>query len=136
MTTSNLSDGIIGGQPPDGFQVDIRAHGFELTDALRQYAYEHVAAKLTKYARSVQAVIIRFEDVNGSKGGEDKCCRVETLLRGLNPVVIEEVDVDLRAAMDRAADRTEKAVGRELERRRVTPRQRGRKVVRYQKLTH
>ena len=136
MTTSNLSETVVGGQPPEGFQLDIRAHGFELTDAIRQYAREHVAAKLAKHARSVQAVIIRFDDVNGSKGGQDKCCRVETLLRGLNPIVIEEVDVDLRAAMDRAADRTEKTVGRELERRRVTPRHRGRKLVRAQKVIH
>ena len=110
MNARNLRSNIIGGEPPGGFQLDVRAQGFELTDALRQYAIDHVAARLAKHARSIQAVIMRFDDVNGVKGGEDKRCRIEVLLRRRNPIVTEEIAQDLRAAMDRAADRSELAV--------------------------
>src|SRR4051812_30396948 len=118
MDASRVNPDVVGGEPPAGFQLDVRAHGFSLTDALRQYATEHVAAKLAKHARAIQLVVIRFEDVNGSKGGVDKCCRIEVLVSGSPPVVVEEVEGDLRAAMDRASDRIQKAVGRELSRRR------------------
>jgi putative sigma-54 modulation protein len=136
MNASNVGPDIIGGEPPYGFQLEVRAHGFPLTDAIRQYAVDHVAAKLAKHARAIQAVIIRCEDVNGPKGGPDKCCRIEALLRRANPVVTEEIDTDLRAAMDRAADRCEVAVARLVERRRALPRQRGHKQVRNGKTIH
>jgi putative sigma-54 modulation protein len=136
MDARSLDPEIVGGQPPVGFQLDIRAHGFALTDALRQYATDHIAAKLAKHARAIESVVIRFEDINGSKGGVDKCCRIEVLISGTHPLVVEEVEDDLRAAMDRAADRIQTVVGRELTRRRATPRQRGRKMVRDRKTSH
>ena len=125
---------VIGGQPPTGFQLDLRTRGFDLTPALRQYATEHVAGKLAKHPRQIQAVIIRLEDTNGSKGGVDKCCRVEVLLPGENPVVVEEISDDLRSAMDLAADRIDKVVTRHLTQKRDLPRQRGHKLARSRKV--
>ena len=125
---------VVGGEPPTGFQLDVRAHGFGMTDAIRAYATEHIAGKLAKHARDIQTVVVRFEDVNGSKGGTDKVCEVEVLLRRANPIVVTELDEDLRAAMDRAADRVEEAVTRALGRRRDTSRQRGHKLVRARKM--
>ena len=124
---------VVGGEPPTGFQLDVRAHGFGLTDALQAYATEHIAGKLAKHARDIQTVVVRFDDVNGSKGGTDKVCEVEVLLPGGNPIIVSELDYDLRAAMDRAADRVEEAVTRALGRRRDTSRQRGHKLVRARK---
>ncbi len=130
VSTDNV--GSVGGAlgAPEAFQLDIRAHGFSLTPALRAYAVEHVVAKLAKHARQIQAVVIRFDDVNGTKGGVDKRCAVEVLVRGAPTVVVDEIDADLRAAMDRAGDRALEALTRELARRRTTRRQRGRKLVR------
>ena len=136
MSSDSTRQDVIGVEPPAGFQLDVRAHGFSLTDALYQYAREHIAAKLARHARSIQAVIIRFDDINGTKGGVDKRCRIEVLIRGRKPIVTQELDQDLRAAMDRAADRSEVAVTRAIERRRTTPRQRGRKIVRNRKTLH
>ena len=121
-------------EPQRGFQLDVRGHALPLTDALKRYATDHVAAKLAKHARSIQSVVIRFSDVNGTKGGEDKRCEVEVYLRRVpSPVVVASTDHDLRAAMDAAADRAQKRVGRTLDRRRTTPRQRGHKLVRARK---
>lgn len=129
----NVGSEVVGGEPPAGFQLDIRAHGFGLTEALRQYATEHVARKLAKHSRAIQSVVVRFDDINGSKGGADKRCEVEVFLRRGQPVVVTEADGDLRAAMDRAADRVDLAVTRSLERRRATRRERGHKLVRDRK---
>jgi len=112
---------------PHGFPVEIRSPAFSLTPALRAYALEHLAAKLVKHDRRITGVVVRFEDRNGPKGGVDKVCRVEVLLAHLGPVVVEEVDDDLRAAIDIAADRVEKATLRALERP-LTQRKRTRRL--------
>jgi putative sigma-54 modulation protein len=130
-----MDPSVVGGEPPQGFQLDVRSHALPLTDALRQYATDHVAAKLAKHAAAIQSVVIRVSDVNGTKGGEDKRCDVEVHLRRVpSPVIVGVIDQDLRAAMDGAADRVQKTVGRTLERKRATPRQRGHKLVRAGKL--
>jgi ribosome-associated translation inhibitor RaiA len=118
----------------DSFSVEIRSPDFPLTDAIRQYAMQHLATKLGKHAHRIGAVVMRFEDANGTKGGEDKVCRVEVLLPRDEPLVVEEINHDLRAAIDLAADRIVLAVERDLDRRRSLPRQRGRKLVRHRKL--
>ena len=74
MDPRHIEPGVVGGEPPKGFELDIRGHGFVVTEGLRQYAHDHVAAKLVKHARAIQAVVIRFEDFNGPKRGEDKSC--------------------------------------------------------------
>ena len=124
---------VVGGEPPEGFHLDVRAHGFAMTDAIRTYATDHVAGRLVKHARAIQTMMVRFDDVNGSKGGADKICEVEVTLRRRNPIVVRERDDDLRAAMSRAADRVEQAVARAVARRRDTSRQRGHKLVRARK---
>jgi ribosomal subunit interface protein len=135
MASRHIEAGVIGSEPPEGFQVDIRGHALALTEALRIYATDHIAAKLAKHARALQFVVIRFSDVNGTKGGEDKRCEVEMYVRReRSPIVVADTDHDLRAAMNRAADRAQKALDRVLERRRTTPRQRGGKLVRAGKL--
>jgi ribosomal subunit interface protein len=122
------------GAPSENFQLDIRAHGFDLTPALRQYATEHVVAKLAKHGERIQAVVIRLDDANGTKGGEDMVCRVEVIVPGEPPLVVEEVRSDMRAAMDLASDRMEKVLSRKLERRSDKPRHDGRKIVHSHKL--
>lgn len=128
MTARNTEPDIVAGEPPAGFNLDVRAHGLSLTDALKEYASAHLAAKLTKHARQVQSVVIRLLDVNGTKGGEDKTCEVEVHVRAREPVVVSATDHDLHAAIDAAADRVQNALGRELERARALPRRRGHKA--------
>jgi putative sigma-54 modulation protein len=123
-----------GEERPLGFEVEMRSPHFDLTPAIRAYTLEHLTSKLAKHARHIQSVIVRFEDANGSRGGVDKVCRVEVLVPHEPPLVVEEVESDLRAAVDLVADRIGKMIEREVERQRKTPRQRGRKLVRASKL--
>jgi ribosome-associated translation inhibitor RaiA len=135
MASQIVESGVVGGEPPRGFRLEVRGHALPLTDGIRRYATDHVALKLAKHARAIQTVVIRVADVNGAKGGEDKQCEVEVVLRRVpSPLVVTATDHDLHAAMDGAADRAQKAVGRALERKRATPRLRGHKLVRARKL--
>jgi len=136
MSAHNVAPGIVGGEPPHGFALEVRALGFDLTPALYQHAVDHVAAKVAKYARVISAVIVRLRDVNGPKGGPDKRCTVEILIAGANPIIVEETEQDAYAAMDLAGERLGKLVGRVLDQRRSRRRQRGHKMVRNRKLLH
>jgi len=124
------------GRHAPGLDVEIRSPDFDLTSVLRQYAMEHLAAKLVKHARRIQAVVVRLEDRPGVRDGLDMVCRVEVLIPGQEPLIVEEIDPDLRAAIDIAADRIEEVVQRDLERIRSERRNAGRKIVRYRKLLH
>lgn len=124
------------GEQKLGLAVEIRSPDFSLTSLLRQYAMEHLAGKLLKHARRIQSVIVRFEDRKGVRDGLEMVCRVEVLIPGQPPLVVEEIEPDLRAAIDLAADRIEEVVQRDLERLRSERRNAGRKIVRHRKLLH
>ena len=61
---------------------------------------------------------MRLSDINGPRGGADKCCHIQVVLPHLPDVVIEDIEMDLYAAIDRAADRAGRTVGRRLTRQR------------------
>jgi ribosomal subunit interface protein len=141
MASSNKAPDAPRGREGDGEQalglaVEIRSPDFDLTSVLRQYALDHLAAKLLKHARRIQSIVVRFEDRRAARDGLDMVCRVEVLIPGQPPLVVEEIESDLRAAIDLAADRIEELVQRDIERPRSERRNAGRKIVRYRKLLH
>jgi ribosome-associated translation inhibitor RaiA len=69
----------------------------------------------------VRKVNVRLFDINGPRGGKDKRCRIQVPIPGTQNVVIEDTETDLYVAIDRAAERTERAVVRRLERLREHP---------------
>ncbi|HZS66905.1 MAG TPA: HPF/RaiA family ribosome-associated protein [Burkholderiales bacterium] len=95
----------------------IRADSVRVDDADRDYLRRKLGAKLGKFARAVERVSVRIRDVNGPRGGIDKRCAIKVVLTGLPSVVVEEQQASLRAAMDGAIGRTERAVRRSMKRR-------------------
>jgi ribosomal subunit interface protein len=97
-------------------QVDIRARGFELTEGLRQHTERRLDFALGWADYDIRKVAVRLFDINGPRGGEDKCCRIQVTLPNAQDVVIEDTEADLYLAIDRAAERVENSVARRLER--------------------
>ncbi len=95
----------------------IRADGPRVNAEDRAYLRRKLGMKLGKFARAVERVSVRIRDVNGPRGGVDKACRIKVVLTGLPSVVVDERRPSLQAAMDRALQRTERAVRRSMERR-------------------
>ena len=93
-------------------QVDIRARGFELTEGLRQHTERRLDFALGWADYDIRKVAVRLFDINGPRGGEDKCCRIQVTL----PNAQEDTEADLYLAIDRAAERVENSVARRLER--------------------
>ena len=99
-------------------RIRVRSRGFELTNALRAHAERRLLFALGRFGIRLQSVMLGMDDVNGPRGGADKRCQIVARLAPWGDVRVEELDGDLYAAIDRAADRVARAVVREMERRR------------------
>ena len=97
-------------------RIDIQAIGFDLTEGLREHTERRLQFALNWASHDVRTVTVRLFDINGPRGGNDKRCRIQIPLAGLQDVVIEDTETDLYVAIDRATERTERTVTRRLER--------------------
>ncbi len=97
-------------------RINIQALGFDLTDALREHTQRRLRFALSWASQDVRKLTVRLSDVNGPRGGSDKRCRIRIPLPGTRGLVIEDTEADLYIAIDRAAERAERAVARRLER--------------------
>jgi ribosome-associated translation inhibitor RaiA len=96
-------------------QIAIQARGFPLTDALKNHTHTRLGFTLSHAADRIRRVGIRLSDLNGPRGGVDKRCLIEVRLDGLPTVVIEDIQTDMYAAIDRAVGRAARTIMRRLE---------------------
>lgn len=100
-------------------RLGILARGIALTDSIRLYAQRRLKTALGRYPQTLESVQVRLADVNGPRGGIDKHCVIEVRGPALTPIIVRERDADLYVAIDRAAERVDRAVGRRLSRNRT-----------------
>ena len=98
--------------------VDIQSLGFPITAALSDHARRRLRFGLTRHSDRIQRVIVRLGDENGPRGGADKFCRIQVYLVDAPVAIIKDIDPDLYAAIDRAADRAGRLVVKHLDRSR------------------
>lgn len=94
----------------------VRTIGLEASPALTAYVQRRVDAAVGRLTIARDAIVVRLSDDNGPRGGVDKRCRI--VVRGATPLVVEAVDEDAFAAVDRACDRLASVAVREEGRRR------------------
>jgi hypothetical protein len=99
----------------------IRALGVHLNQNTRTAIRRKLDSKFGKFARSVERLSVRLEDVNGPRGGVDHVCRIKVVLRNLPSVVYEKQDTSLNTAIGGALAGAERAVRRTLQRIRSKP---------------
>ena len=99
-------------------QIDIQARDFALTQALNNHIRRRLDFALSSRYDQVQRIDIRLSDINGPRGGSDKCCKVHVVLPQLIDVIIEDTETDMYAAINRAIDRAGRTVTRRLARER------------------
>lgn len=97
-------------------ETHIAGREFTLTGAIRVHVHRRLGFALGRFSDRIQVVRVMLGDENGPKGGLDKTCRIRVNLRGQNEIVVEQVDSDVYAAIDRAADRVGRTVARQLDR--------------------
>ena len=104
-------------------QINIQARDFSLTDALRSHAERRLRFALGSCDDHIQRIAMRLSDINGPRGGADKRCHIQVVLKGLPDVVIEDIEADLYIAIDRATDRAGRTVVRKIDRQQTLLRQ-------------
>lgn len=98
--------------------IRIHARGFYLTEGLQMHAIRRIRFALEWARHDVRIVDVRLSDLNGPRGGIDKVCQIRIPLAGQPLIVVEDVDADLYAAIDRAAGRCERTLARRMGRHR------------------
>ena len=100
-------------------QVQIRRHGIEASEELNQQVLRRIRFALGRFSTNIRSIGVHLTDTNGPRGGTDKECRILVNTRSGDPVVIQELNVDIHAAVALAAERAGRAVARQLSLRRV-----------------
>lgn len=98
--------------------IQIRAIGIPATEAISAHIERRLAFALSRFSTQLDRVLVRFSDLNGPKGGNDKVCQVDLEVRGLGPASVEARDADLYAAVDLAAAKAGRRVAHLLDRQR------------------
>jgi ribosomal subunit interface protein len=117
-------DSVVNHKGENVMRINIQARGFELTEGLRQHTERRLQFAIDWASDEVRTVKVRFSDINGPRGGHDKCCTILIPIAGQRDVVIKDIEADLYVAIDRAADRVERTLSRKLERVREVQHQR------------
>lgn len=99
-------------------QYEIRTQGFDLTDGLRAHIQRRWQFALDWARHETGRALLRLSDINGPRGGNDKCCQIRIGLRRMRDVVVVDTAADLYVAIDRAIDRAARTLQRRLSRQR------------------
>lgn len=95
-------------------QIDFQGLGFPLTAALGEHNERRTRFAITRCIDQISRVVVRLDDTNGPRGGEDKFCNSHVVLKHASPALIEYAGADLYAVIDRAAERAGRNVGRRI----------------------
>lgn len=97
-------------------RIDIRAMGVMLTGSLRAYIERRLQFALGWASHGVHKIIVHLSDINGPRGGKYKYCLIQIPFPRAPDVLIENMESDLHVAIDRAAQRAERALARQRDR--------------------
>lgn len=96
--------------------VEIHAHGVELPAAMTEHIQRKLGARVGAFALQIERISVRFDDLNGPRGGVDCECRIQVALAGRPAVVVAEKARGPREAFDAASQAMRRAVKRDLDR--------------------
>jgi putative sigma-54 modulation protein len=99
-------------------RLDIRIQKVDLPKEINRYIERRLRFCLGRFETLILRATVRIFDINGPRGGADKRCRVTLSLIPFDTIVVQEVNADLFAAIDRAAERAGQALARKLHRAR------------------
>jgi len=95
-------------------QIDIHVQNFSLSRALRDYVERRMSFTLACCESHIKRIVVRLSDINGPRGGVDKCCQLQAVLVNLPDVVVKDIEADMYVAIDRATSRAGRTVMRKI----------------------
>jgi ribosomal subunit interface protein len=98
-------------------RLDIHGQHLEMTDAVRAHTARRLQHALGRFEPHIQEVTVDLANAHGPHGEADKHCRMAVAIPTSRQVIVEVIDSDLCAAIDRATAHLERSVPQELARR-------------------
>lgn len=106
-------------------EIRIQSRHLAPHSGLTEFAERRIRLGLGRFAPRIRQVRVHLEDLNAMRGGIDKRCVLEAILRPHGVVVVEVVDAELESALGRAVDRMARRVCDRVRRRRELRRHNG-----------
>jgi hypothetical protein len=94
----------------------IHVAGSHLDAPEKQRIRDRLGRKLARFGGDITRATVRFEDINGPRGGVDTICKIKLSVSGLAHIVAEARDVDARRALQRASTAAHTALARAMDR--------------------
>lgn len=98
--------------------IDIQSRDFPLTQAIRTHIERRLGFVLSTRQEQINRVFVRLYDVNGPKGGRDKCCLIQISLPRSSDVIVQDTESSMYDAINRATDRISRTISRRLTKQR------------------
>lgn len=109
-----------GGENPSNWghdmQLEIRGRDIYVSHALRAHIERRLRFALNCFASRISKVRVKLEDLNGPRGGIDKCCQLAISLAPSSRIVMEDRASSVYTAIDRVAAKAGCYIGRRLKR--------------------
>ena len=102
-------------------RIDLHCDGVESAPGLREYVARRMKFAVGRFRDHIQWARVKVAAVNGPEGGADKRCVVQLRLRNLPDVVFAITQLDVRAAVDEAADRVARVLAQRVRRHQRGP---------------
>ncbi len=100
-------------------RLEVRARTGDLDHNLKEQVERRLRFALARFSDRVSRVTACLADQNGPRGGVDQHCRITASLFPRGKIMAEATDVDMPAAVSRAADRIARRVRDALDRKRT-----------------
>lgn len=90
----------------------IIAKGIKASETLKNHIAQRLDAMLAHAQDRIADITIRLTDLNSSRSGKNKRCLIRVKLPGASPIVVTGLAADITSAVDMAASRVAKVIGR------------------------
>jgi len=99
-------------------KVTVSSQTVPIDDRLREEVRGQVYFALSRYSPRIEQVTVRIGGVGGTLEARRQLCRLSVRIKGLGSFLVESVEEDLAAAVERAAERAARRLERILEEQR------------------
>jgi len=96
----------------------IASDNFSLSASLKNHIERRLRFALSLGEQHISRINVRLSDINGPRGGVDKCCQLQVVVKGMSDVIVKDIEADMYAAIDRAANRAGRTIIRRISKRR------------------
>ncbi len=97
-------------------RIDLYCDEVEAAPGLREYIAQRMGFAIGRFREHIQWARVKVASVDGSCGGADKRCVVQLRLRNLPDVVFAITQLDVRSAVDQAAERVSRVLAQRVRR--------------------